>query len=192
VRIVTDGQVERFDEVVICSHSDQALAMLRDATTAEREVLGAIRYQANLAVLHTDASVLPERHKAWAAWNYERAASDAQESTRVCLHYLLNRLQPLPFEQPVVVSLNPVSPIAPGRILGQYDYAHPVFDLAAIEAQKRMPQLQGQQHTWFAGAWMGYGFHEDGLKAGLSVARALLSRLGRGDGAQAALYQSAT
>jgi len=88
--------------------------------------------------------------------------------------------------------LNPVSPIEPGRILGQYDYAHPVFDLAAIEAQKRMPQLQGQQHTWFAGAWMGYGFHEDGLKAGLSVARALLSRIGQGGGAQAALYQSAT
>jgi predicted NAD/FAD-binding protein len=192
VRIVTDGQVERFDEVVICSHSDQALAMLRDATAAEREVLGAIRYQANLAVLHTDAGVLPSRPKAWAAWNYERAASDAQESTRVCLHYLLNRLQPLPFEQPVVVSLNPVSPIAPERILGQFDYAHPVFDLAAIEAQKRMPQLQGQQHTWFAGAWMGYGFHEDGLKAGLSVARALLARIGQGDGAQAALYQSAT
>ncbi len=192
VRIVTDGQVERFDEVVICSHSDQALAMLRDASVDEREVLSAIRYQANVAVLHTDASVLPERPKAWAAWNYERAASDAQETTRVCLHYLLNRLQPLPFEQPVVVSLNPVSPIAPERILGQYDYAHPVFDLAAIEAQKRMPQLQGQQHTWFAGAWMGYGFHEDGLKAGLSVARALLTRIGQGDGAQAALYQSAT
>jgi predicted NAD/FAD-binding protein len=192
VRIVTDGQVERFDEVVICSHSDQALAMLRDASVDEREVLSAIRYQANLAVLHTDARVLPERPKAWAAWNYERAASDAQETTRVCLHYLLNRLQPLPFEQPVVVSLNPVSPIAPERILGQYDYAHPVFDLAAIEAQKRMPQLQGQQHTWFAGAWMGYGFHEDGLKAGLSVARALLTRIGQGDGAQAALYQSTT
>ena len=192
VRIVTDGQVERFDEVVICSHSDQALTMLREASVDEREVLSAIRYQANVAVLHTDASVLPERPKAWAAWNYERAASDAQETTRVCLHYLLNRLQPLPFEQPVVVSLNPVSPIAPERILGQYDYAHPVFDLAAIEAQKRMPQLQGQQHTWFAGAWMGYGFHEDGLKAGLSVARALLTRIGQGDGAQAALYQSAT
>jgi len=190
VRIVTDGQVERFDEVVICSHSDQALGMLRDATNAEHEVLGAIRYQANLAVLHTDASVLPSRPKAWAAWNYERAASDAQESTRVCLHYLLNRLQPLPFEQPVVVSLNPVSAIAPEHILGQYDYAHPVFDLAAIEAQKRMPQLQGQQHTWFAGAWMGYGFHEDGLKAGLSVARALLARTGQSAGAQAALYQA--
>ena len=191
VRIVTDGQVERFDEVVICSHSDQALGLLRDATAAEHEVLGAIRYQANVAVLHTDASVLPSRPKAWAAWNYERAASAAQESTRVCLHYLLNRLQPLPFEQPVVVSLNPVSTIAPKLILGQYDYAHPVFDLAAIEAQKRMPQLQGQQHTWFAGAWMGYGFHEDGLKAGLSVARALLARMAQGGGAQAAMYQNA-
>jgi hypothetical protein len=128
VRVVTDGQVERFDEVVICSHSDQALGMLRDASVAEREVLSAIRYQANLAVLHTDARVLPSRPKAWAAWNYERAVSVEQESTRVCLHYLLNRLQPLPFTQPVVVSLNPVSPIDPAQILGQYDYAHPVFD----------------------------------------------------------------
>ena len=191
VRIVTDGQVERFDEVVICSHSDQALAMLRDASVSEREVLGAIRYQANVAVLHTDASVLPARPKAWAAWNYERSASAAQESTRVCLHYLLNRLQPLPFQQPVVVSLNPVSAIAPERILGQYDYAHPVFDLAAIEAQKRVPLLQGQQHTWFAGAWMGYGFHEDGLKAGLGVARQLLSRLQPAGDAQAPLYVNA-
>ena len=191
VRIVTDGQVERFDEVVICSHSDQALAMLRDASTAERDVLGAIRYQANVAVLHTDASVLPARPKAWAAWNYERSASAAQESTRVCLHYLLNRLQPLPFAQPVVVSLNPVSAIAPEQILGQYDYAHPVFDLAAIEAQKRVPQLQGHNHTWFAGAWMGYGFHEDGLKAGLGVARQLLSRLASSGGAPAAAYADA-
>jgi len=177
VRIVTDGQVERFDEVVICSHSDQALAMLRDATQDEQAVLGAIRYQPNVAVLHTDTSVLPTRPKAWAAWNYERAANASQEATRVCLHYLLNRLQPLPFEQPVVVSLNPVSAIAPDKIIGQYDYAHPVFDMQAIDAQKRVPALQGQQHTWFAGAWMGYGFHEDGLKAGLSVAHALLRRL---------------
>jgi predicted NAD/FAD-binding protein len=145
-----------------------------------------------LAVLHTDASVLPSRPKAWAAWNYERSVSVEQESSRVCLHYLLNRLQPLPFTQPVVVSLNPVSAIASDQILGQYDYAHPVFDLTAIEAQKRMPQLQGQQHTWFAGAWMGYGFHEDGLKAGLAVARELLKRIGQGTGAPAALYQAET
>jgi len=166
--------------------------MLRDASTAERDVLGAIRYQANVAVLHTDARVLPSRPKAWAAWNYERSVSLAQESSRVCLHYLLNRLQPLPFTQPVVVSLNPVSAIAPEHIWGQYDYAHPVFDLAAIEAQKRVPQLQGQQHTWFAGAWMGYGFHEDGLKAGLSVARELLKRIGHDAGPPAALYQTET
>ena len=109
----------------------------------------------------------------------------------MCLHYLLNRLQPLPFQQPVVVSLNPVSTIAPERIVGQYDYAHPVFDLAAIEAQKRVPPLQGQQHTWFAGAWMGYGFHEDGLKAGLGVARQLLLRLQPAGDAQAPLYVNA-
>jgi predicted NAD/FAD-binding protein len=92
----------------------------------------------------------------------------------VCLHYLLNRLQRIPFAQPVVVSLNPLHDIDPATIVGEYDYAHPVFDLAAIEAQKRLPLLQGQQHTWYAGAWTGYGFHEDGLKSGLQVGRSLL------------------
>ena len=194
VRVVTDGQVERFDEVVLCTHSDQSLSLLRDASPAEQSVLGAIRYQPNQAVLHTDAAVLPRREKAWAAWNYERAATTAQESTRVCLHYLLNRLQPLPFQQAVVVSLNPLNTIAPDKILGEYAYAHPVFDLQAIDAQKQVPQLQGQNHTWFAGAWMGYGFHEDGLKAGMSVGRALLKRLhGETDSqATADLYRAAT
>jgi predicted NAD/FAD-binding protein len=192
VRVVTDSQVERFDEVVLCTHSDQALSLLRDASPAEQVVLGAIRYQANQAVLHTDASVLPQRQKAWAAWNYERASSTAQESTRVCLHYLLNRLQPLPFQQAVVVSLNPVSPIAPEKIWGTYDYAHPVFDLQAIDAQQEVPHLQGQNSTWFAGAWMGYGFHEDGLKAGMLVARALLKRLHGEAYDPAALYRGAT
>jgi len=177
VRIVTDGQVERFDEVVICSHSDQALAMLRDASTAERDVLGAIRYQANVAVLHTDASVLPTRPKAWAAWNYERALEEGQESARVCLHYLLNKLQPLPYEQAVVVSLNPTQTIDPNKIIRTFDYAHPVFDQAAIDAQQHMHQIQGQQRTWYAGAWLGYGFHEDGLKSGLAVARELLLKV---------------
>ena len=125
-------------------------------------------------LLHTDARVLPKRHLAWAAWNYERAASTERESSSVCLHYLLNLLQRIPFAQPVVVSLNPLHDIDPATIVGEYDYAHPVFDLAAIEAQKRLPLLQGQQHTWYAGAWTGYGFHEDGLKSGLQVGRALL------------------
>jgi predicted NAD/FAD-binding protein len=161
--------------VVLAAHSDQALAMLKQPTQAETEVLGAIRYQPNLAVLHTDTSVLPSRPAAWAAWNYERAAEDQQESSRVCLHYLLNKLQPMPFEQSIVESLNPVQPIPRHKVLAEFEYSHPVFDMAAIEAQKRVPQLQGEHHTWYCGAWTGYGFHEDGLKSGLAAADALLS-----------------
>lgn len=174
VRVITDGRTETFDKVILATHSDQSLALLQAPSRDERRALGAIRYQPNRAVLHTDTSVLPTRRKAWAAWNYERAASDATESSRVCLHYLINRLQPLPFEQPVVVSLNPVREISQAQILGEFEYDHPVFDLAAIHAQKHVPALQGQHHTYFAGAWMGYGFHEDGLKAGLGAARQLL------------------
>ncbi len=177
VRIITDGHAERFDQVVIATHTDQALGLLREPSTYERSLLGAIRYQDNRAVLHTDASVLPANPKTWAAWNYERAASSERESSRVCLHYLLNRLQRLPFAQPVVVSLNPLQAIDPATVVGEYDYAHPVFDLPAIEAQKKLPLLQGQQHTWYAGAWTGYGFHEDGLKSGLQVGRALLKMI---------------
>jgi uncharacterized protein len=177
VRIITDGHAERFDEVVLATHTDQALGLLREPSGDECSVLGAIRYQDNHAVLHTDASVLPVNPKTWAAWNYERAISTERESSRVCLHYLLNRLQRIPFAQPVVVSLNPLQPIDPSTIVGEYDYAHPVFDLRAIDAQKRVSLLQGQRHTWYAGAWTGYGFHEDGLKSGLQVGRALLKQI---------------
>ena len=100
------------------------------------------------------------------------------ESAQVCLHYLLNRLQPLPVTQPVVVSLNPQREINPAQVVGEYAYDHPVFDLPAIRAQSRVPGMQGQQHTWFAGAWTGYGFHEDGLKSGLQAARALIDAKG--------------
>ena len=174
VRVTTDGQTERFDKVVLAAHSDQSLALLRDASSAEQQVLGAIRYQANRAVLHTDASVLPKKKLAWAAWNYERAQQPDRESARVCLHYLLNMLQPLPFTQPVLVSLNPVSEIGRNHIMGEFDYTHPVFDLAAIRAQQDLVPLQGQQNTYYCGAWTGYGFHEDGLTSGLRVARQLL------------------
>ena len=179
VYITSRHGTERFDAVVLACHSDQALALLGEgATGAERRVLGAIRYQPNRAVLHTDASVLPATRSAWAAWNYERATSADRESAQVCLHYLLNRLQPLPVEQPVVVSLNPQQPIDPAHVVGEYEYAHPVFDLDAIRAQVAVPDLQGHQRTFFAGAWMGYGFHEDGLKAGLQAARLLKVALG--------------
>ena len=177
VRVVTTGNTERFDQVVLATHSDQSLALLAQPTLQERTVLGAIRYQANRAVLHTDTSVLPERRAAWAAWNYERAQLRSREQASVCLHYLINQLQPVPFAQPVIVSLNPVGEIAPAAVIGSYDYAHPVFDLAAIRAQKQVGQLQGRERTWFCGAWTGYGFHEDGLKSGLAVAEQLLARM---------------
>ena len=176
VTVYTDRGSERFDHVVLATHSDQSLALLRQPSAQEAEVLGAIRYQPNRAVLHTDTSVLPQRQAAWAAWNYERAADGQQESSRVCLHYLLNKLQPMPFEQAIVESLNPVRPIARHKVLAEFDYSHPVFDLAAIQAQKRVGELQGVQHTWYCGAWTGYGFHEDGLKSGLAVAQALLAQ----------------
>lgn len=177
VRVVTQGSAERFDEVVICTHSDQALRMLRSPSAEETQYLSAIRYQDNVAVLHTDDSVLPSRRKAWAAWNYARAENEDQESARVCLHYLLNKLQPLPYQQAVVVSLNPAQAIDANKVIRTFDYAHPVFDLAAIDAQQHIHRIQGQQHTWYAGAWLGYGFHEDGLKSGLAVARELLLKV---------------
>lgn len=177
VSVRAAGVTEPFDAVVLAVHSDQALRLLAQPSAAERRVLGAIRYQPNRAVLHTDTRVMPRRRAAWAAWNYERAADGAQESARVCLHYWLNRLQPLPFAQPVLVSLNPVSTIDPAKILGEFDYDHPVFDLGAWSAQKQVAELQGVQRTWFAGAWTGYGFHEDGLQSGYRAADALLAQM---------------
>ncbi len=187
VLIATDDGSERFDAVVMACHSDQSLALLADPTTAEREVLGAIRYHRNRAVLHTDTGVLPRRRKAWAAWNYERgdtgtipggaAAADATaEAGSVCLHYLIDRLQPLPFGQPVIVSLNPLREPAAHRVHGEYDYAHPVFDTAAVAAQARISELQGVGNTWYCGAWTRYGFHEDGLSSALAVCESLETR----------------
>jgi len=168
-RDASGTHTEQFDRVVFATHSDQTLALLNDASNAERELLSAIAYQPNVAVLHTDASVLPRRRAAWAAWNYQGSAAQAAQP-RVCLHYLLNKLQPLPFAQPVVVSLNPIQAIDPAHTLGRFHYAHPVFDLAAMQAQTQLPALQGHKGAYFCGAWTGYGFHEDGLKSGLDVA----------------------
>ena len=165
---------ERFDKLVLATHSDQSLALLSEPSGQEREILGAIRYHNNRAVLHTDTSVLPRNQRAWAAWNYERGRQRGEQEGNVCLHYLLNMLQPLPWQQSVVVSLNPAREIARSKVMGEFDYAHPVFDLAAIQAQAGVPMLQGRQHTYFCGAWTGYGFHEDGLRSGLGVARQLL------------------
>jgi predicted NAD/FAD-binding protein len=175
VQVRTAQGVEHFDHVVLATHADQSLDLLERPSNDEQALLGAIRFQANRAVLHTDTRVMPKRRLAWAAWNYQRTQDDS-ENARVCLHYWLNRLQPLPFKQDVIVSLNPASAIDPTTILGSYDYDHPVFDLPAIAAQSKLPRLQGQHRTWYAGAWMRYGFHEDGYQAGLAVAKGLLAQ----------------
>ncbi len=176
VRVITAGQAERFDRVIIATHAPQALALLRDPSTQEEEILGAFRTQANRAVLHTDASVLPQNPLTWSAWNYVRGDA-SQESSQVCLHYLINKLQPIPFSQPVVVSLNPLQPIARSQIMGEFEYAHPVMDLAATAAQVRLVQINGANNTWFCGAWSRYGFHEDGLLSGLAAAREILRQI---------------
>ncbi len=174
VQVRTAQGVEQFDEVVLATHADQALRLLEQPSAQEQTLLSAIRFQANHAVLHTDESVMPAKRLAWAAWNYQRT-EDHSENAHVCLHYWLNKLQPLPFQHNVFVSLNPAVAIDPAKVIDRFDYDHPVFDLDAIQAQRQIPQLQGLQHTWFAGAWMGYGFHEDGLKAGRAAANGILT-----------------
>jgi len=172
VKVTTAAGSEQFDHVVLACHSDQALALLQDARSEERAVLSAVRYQPNRAVLHTDTRCLPANRKAWSAWNYQGGYHGSEPA--VCIHYLINLLQPLPFKQPVLVSLNPLDEPAPASVIREFSYAHPVFDGAAIAAQAALAKFQGQQQTWFAGAWTGYGFHEDGLKSGLAVAMSLV------------------
>ncbi|KVA06873.1 NADH-ubiquinone oxidoreductase subunit 6 [Burkholderia latens] len=172
VTVATDtAGPERFDAVVLACHAPTTLRLLADASNAERAVLAAVRYQPNVAVLHTDTALLPRRRRVWSAWNYLSGRTGRRAGPApVCVSYLLNQLQPLPFRSPVVVTLNPVDEPAPGTELGRYDYEHPLLDLAAVDAQHRLPMLQGRRNTWFAGAWTGYGFHEDGLKSALRVA----------------------
>jgi predicted NAD/FAD-binding protein len=166
---VAAGASERYDAVVLACHSDQALRLLADADAAEREVLGAIPYQDNEVVLHTDTDFLPRRGKAWSAWNYHAAAA-ADADRPVGVSYLINKLQPLPFRRPVIVTLNAAAAPREACVIERYRYAHPVFDAGSGAAQARLPRLQGRRHTWFCGAWCGYGFHEDGLRSGLGVA----------------------
>ena len=164
-----------FEQVVMACHSSQSLAMLADATDQERALLDALPYQRNRAILHTDAALLPRRKSVWSAWNY-LAGEDGPDGRPVGVSYLINKLQPLPFTQPVVVTLNPPREPDPAKVIAEFDYEHPVFDLAGIAAQSRLPSIQGKRGLWFCGAWCGYGFHEDGLKAGLAVANALGER----------------
>lgn len=157
---------ERFDHVFIATHSDQALAMLADPSHAEREVLGAIEYQENEAVLHTDASLMPKRKLAWAAWNYHILK---QRQDRLALTYNMNILQSLDAPVPFCVTLNNTAAIDPGKIIHIDHYEHPVFTPAAVAAQQRHAEINGAMRTWYCGAYWRYGFHEDGVVSALEA-----------------------
>jgi uncharacterized protein len=166
------GQLEHFDDVVVACHADQALAVLDDATPAERELLGVFRYSKNLAVLHTDDRLMPRRKAVWSAWNY-LGTRDGEGAQTLCVTYWMNKLQALPTDQQLFVTLNPMVEVDPAKVVRSIEFDHPLFDGAAMRAQSKLWSLQGERRTWFAGAYFGSGFHEDGLQAGLAVAEAL-------------------
>ncbi len=166
--VFEDGQKQTFDEVVLACHADDALRLLGDASAEERGILGAFHFTPNTAVLHTDRGFMPRRKRLWSAWNYLRTADNDGE--RLSLTYWMNRLQPLDTRTDLFVTLNPGHDFAPGTVQYQVTYEHPLFDAGAMAAQAQLWRIQGVSRTWFAGAWMGYGFHEDGLQAGLEVA----------------------
>ncbi|MGI8411283.1 MAG: NAD(P)/FAD-dependent oxidoreductase [Solirubrobacteraceae bacterium] len=168
------AQAERFDEVVLATHSDQALAILPDATSAEREILGAVPYQANEAVLHTDVRMLPRRRRAWASWNYHLLP---QPSASTTVTYHMNRLQSLNAEREFCVTLNRTADIDPAHAIRTIHYSHPVYTAAGVKAQRRVAEISGRNRTHFCGAYWGWGFHEDGVVSGLRVAERFGARL---------------
>lgn len=170
VTLHTDTGPEQFDQVVIAAHADQALALLADPTPGERALLGKFAYSRNAAVLHSDPALMPQRRKVWSAWNFLQSRDPASSPA---VTYWMNRLQVLGTAVPLLVTLNPLTPPDPALVHWQGSYEHPLFDAAAIAAQRDIWSLQGQRSTWFCGAYFGAGFHEDGLQAGLAVAEQL-------------------
>lgn len=165
-----NGQTRRYDDVVLATHASQALAMLEDPDAGERALLGAFADSRNVAVLHTDASLMPKRRAVWASWNF---LGGATPDAPPCVTYWMNNLQTLPPGTEVFVTLNPLRPPRPGTMLHTQSYEHPLFDVAAMQAQRKLWSIQGGRRTWFCGAWFGAGFHEDGVQSGLAVAEAL-------------------
>jgi predicted NAD/FAD-binding protein len=161
---------ERYDQVVLACHSDQALELLSAPTRAERDILGAIGYQPNRVLLHTDASVMPQRPRAWAAWN---ALIPQGPATPCTVSYWMNLLQGIDSAEPLIVTLNPTRPIDPAKVLRSLHYAHPAYTQASVAARARKAEIQGARRIWFAGAYWGWGFHEDGMRSAVDVAAAL-------------------
>lgn len=172
VLVSTEKNAELFDQVVCATHSDQALRMLVDGSAAEREVLGGIPYTPNRAILHTDESFLPRRRAAWAAWNYTHPRDEIHDQP-ICGSYWLNKLQSIPGPVNYIVTLNPAREPERDRVLYEITYEHPHYTAASRTTHRRLPEIQGRNRIWWAGAWCGYGFHEDGLKSAVAVTGAL-------------------
>ena len=170
VVVATAQSEDIFDQVVLACHSDQALALLENPTRTERDVLGAIEYQENETILHTDARLLPTRRKAWAAWNAHVPATPGAPCT---VSYCMNLLQSFESPEPFVVTLNRTQDIAADKIVARMRYQHPVYTHPSVAAQARRGEINGSDRIWFAGAYWGFGFHEDGLRSGVDIARAL-------------------
>ena len=169
-----DGSDERFDGVILGSHSDETLAMLSDASSEEREILGSVGYKPNNVYLHRDKALMPRRKRAWASWN---VIEGPDKGADLCVSYWMNLLQALDPKRDVFVTLNPPTPPDPALTFGVYTYDHPQFDRAAIDAQQRIDKIQGRHRTWYCGAWTRYGFHEDGLASGIAIAERLGARI---------------
>ena len=173
--VVTEHGRDTFDRVIVATHSDQALRMLAEPSDIQRDVLGAISFQPNRAVLHTDTTLLSPRRRAWAAWNYDRHSDDQDAAT---LTYDMTALQHLPGAERYLVSLNSTAQIDPDRVIDTFDYSHPVFDGPAIRAQQRFDEIDGVDGFHFCGAWWGYGFHEDGIASGRRVCERIAADAG--------------
>lgn len=167
------GHHETYDHVVVAAHSNQALAMLSDPSADETAILGDIGYAPNVVYLHRDVRLMPKRKDAWASWNFLRWKREGSHVNDVAVTYWINRLQGIADDKPLFVSLNPPFTPDPDLTFGRYTCEHPQYSAKAFAAQKRLDDIQGKRHTWFCGAWTGYGFHEDGLRSGLAVAEAL-------------------
>jgi predicted NAD/FAD-binding protein len=173
VTIIDDsGQEAHFDKVIFAAHSDQTRRMLVDATDQEKKLLAAVPYQPNRVVLHRDPKLMPQRRKVWASWNYLRSSSE-DGNADVAVTYWMNRLQAIDDRFPLFVTLNPDREPEPRKVFAEFSYDHPQFSAESVQAQRALADIQGRNNCYFAGAWTGYGFHEDGLSSGLKAATAL-------------------
>ena len=181
VKLITDQRIENFDYCVMCSHTPETLEMFKSADFETKDLLSKFKFQKNEAVLHLDESVLPEKKIAWASWNYLSTESTCGNDS-VSVSYLINKLQPLPFKKSVIVTLNPVSNIDNNKIIKRISYQHPIFSIETILAQREIRNIQGRQRVYFSGAWLRYGFHEDGILNSKTVINKLLEDDGMNEG----------